>query len=84
MEQSSELTEKQALDSIELLIERIVIHENELSEFRKILNDARMRNTVPIRGIQEKLISYRECHKLYTPFTNQERKVLHEAMELWG
>jgi len=73
-----------ALEELEALVERVVIHSEKLSEFQMIFKEARKRKTVPVRGIQEKLMEYRKSTGLYTPFTDYEREMLREIMDFWG
>ena len=74
----------EALDEIESLISRIVIHEDKLSEFRKIIKDARSRKTVPILGIQYKLLEYRRKYNIVEEFSEDEKEMMRDYMDLWG
>ena len=74
----------EALDELEALIQRIVVHEESLAEFERIIADSRARDTVPIRGIQQKLTEYRKEHSLYTPLTDAEKKLVENLIYIWG
>ncbi|WP_120512567.1 hypothetical protein [Photobacterium salinisoli] len=72
------------LDDLERLIERIVLHENEKNELMSIISDARVRQTVPIRGIHQKIMDYRRKYSLYNPFTATEEKMIEKLLCFWS
>ncbi len=84
MNQLSNFSHLKALEELEALVKRVVIDSEKLSEFQTIFKEARERKTVPVRGIQETLMEYRKSTGLYTPFTDYEREMLREIMDLWG
>ena len=84
MKKTNKYSYGQALNDIEKLVKRVVKHSEQLSEFKFIIDNARKRKTVPIRGIQEKLMNYREQYQEYDSFTAEERKMLNDVMDLWG
>lgn len=79
-----ELPYDQALNDLEIFLDRIVIDQNINNEFKSIITDARQRKTVPIRGIHEKLMQYRKEYNEFIPFTDDEKEMLDNMMHFWG
>lgn len=74
----------QAIDDFAVFLSRVVKDKSVLEEFTCILVDARKRHTFPIRGLHNKLMSYRRDSSDYTPFTEEEREMIEDLMHFWG
>ena len=73
----------EALNDFENFIEKQVIHQHIKNEFNEIINSARQDKTVPMRGLQVKLMKYRKEYCLYTKFTSQEREMMDNLIHFW-
>jgi hypothetical protein len=73
-----------ALDEIERLIKRVVLDKKILAEFETTIQESRTRQTVPIRGIQAKLASYRKKYSVYEPLTDEEKVLVRDLLDEWG
>lgn len=72
------------LDDLENFIKRVVLHENVKNELMSIISDARVRQTVPIRGIHQKIMAYRKKYGSYIPFTEAEKKMIEKLLCVWS
>lgn len=75
---------EQALNDLEIFLNRVVMDQNIKNEFKLIIADARQRKTVPIRGIHEKLMQYRKEYKEYILFTDDEKEMIDNLLHFWG
>lgn len=73
-----------ALDELEKMVRRLVVHEDALSDFNQIIGESRKRKTVPIRGIQHMLANYRKEKSEYLPFNEHEKALIQNLIEQWG
>ncbi|SHE58036.1 hypothetical protein [Vibrio gazogenes] len=73
-----------ALDQLEELISRVVLHDDEKTELLKILGDSRARKTIPMREIHRLIMAYRKVYGIYTPFSESERNLLKSLLIFWG
>lgn len=73
-----------AIDDFSKFISRVVKDKVVLKEFSEILEDARSRKTFPMRGLHQKLMSYRRAKADYTTFTEEEREMIEDLMHFWG
>lgn len=73
----------EALDDLETFIDKCVIHQHVKDEFREIFDSARQQKTVPMRGIHKKFINYVEEHKLYDPYTEEDKETIDDLIHFW-
>ena len=73
-----------AIDDFSAFLDRVVRDTEALKEFKNILDDAGERKTFPMRGLHEKLMSYRKNNSDYTTFIDQEREMIEDLMHFWG
>lgn len=73
----------EALDDLDSFIEKHIVHQDVKGEFKGIIEYARQQKTVPMRGLQDKLMKYRKIYSLYTPFTPEEREMMDDLIHFW-
>ena len=73
-----------AIDDFSIFISRVVKDKEVLKEFSDILEGARNRKTFPMRGLHEKLMSYRKHKAEYISFTEEDREMIEDLMYFWG
>jgi hypothetical protein len=73
----------EALNDFENFIDKQVVHQYMKDEFKEIIDSSRQKKTVPMRGLQDKLMKYRKKYSLYTPFTPEEREMMDDLIHFW-
>lgn len=73
----------EALDDLECFIDKYVTHQDIKDEFNEIFNEARAKQSVPMRGIHKKFLDYVEEHKLYEPYTESEQEMIDDLIHFW-
>ena len=84
MELKKEYPYNEAIYDFLVFLKRVVDEQKCLDEFTEILEDANKRQTFPMRGLHEKLMSYRKEHSDYKIFTMQEKEMIENLMHFWG
>lgn len=73
----------EALDDFECFIEKHVTDQVVKDELKGVIDDARQRKTVPMRGLHSKYVKYRKKSQNYTTFTPEEREMMDDLIQFW-